>query len=112
MEITVKLSLPRSLSPTTNPTGWIAAAGAIYAVAVMAYNAFHGDGILDPSVIAAAVGAVLALFARGSVTPLADPKDGAGRALTPDRGTLTYTSPANAPKTSTSSSGGGGGSQA
>lgn len=77
------LTIPRSLNPATNPTGWLAAIGAVYAVAVMSYNAFNGFGILDPGVIASAVGAVLALFARQVVTPVADPKDASGRPLAP-----------------------------
>jgi hypothetical protein len=73
----------RALSPSTNATGIGAAIAAIYAAAVMIWNATHGHGVIDPQVIVAAVGAVAFLYARFKVTPVADPKDGAGRPLVP-----------------------------
>lgn len=73
----------RLLSPLTNPNGYLAAAGAVLAAAVMITNAVHRHGIIDPTVIVAAVGAVGALFARQQVTPVKDPKDGNGSPLAP-----------------------------
>lgn len=73
--------LPRMLNPLTNPNGYIAAAGAVLAAAVMIDNAIHSHGIIDVPVIVSAVGAVSALFARQLVTPVKDPKDGNGNSL-------------------------------
>jgi hypothetical protein len=76
-------ALPRVLNPLTNPNGYIAAAGAVVAAAVMIDNAAHHHGVIDPAVIVAAVGAVAALLSRQVVTPVADPKNGAGIKLVP-----------------------------
>lgn len=73
--------MPRLLNPLTNPNGYLSAAGAVLAAAVMIANAVHRHGIVDPVVIVAAVGAVGALFARQQVTPVKDPKDANGNAL-------------------------------
>lgn len=75
--------MPRLLNPLMNPNGYLSAAGAVLAAAVMVTNAVHGHGIVDPVVIVAAVGAVGALFARQQVTPVKDPKDGNGKPLVP-----------------------------
>jgi len=75
--------MPRLLSPFTNPNGYLSAAGAVLAAAVMITNAIHGHGIIDPTVIVAAVAAAGALFARQQVTPVKDPKDGNGSPLLP-----------------------------
>ena len=72
--------MPRLINPMTNPNGYLAAGGAVFAAAVMIINAVHHHGIIDPPVI---VGAVGALFARQLVTPVKDPKDGNGNPLTP-----------------------------
>ena len=74
--------MPRMLNPLTNPNGYVSAAGAVFAAALMITNALHHHGIIDPPVIVAAVGAVGALFARQKVTPVADPRDGNGDKLT------------------------------
>ena len=74
--------MPRLLNPFLNPTGYLAAAGAVLAAAVMITNAVHHHGIIDPTVIVGAVGAVGALFARQQVTPVKDPRDGNGNPLT------------------------------
>jgi hypothetical protein len=71
----------RAISPTLNPAGLMATAGAVYAATVMILNAYHGHGVIDPPVIIAAVGAVAALLTRQVVTPVADPKDGNGNPL-------------------------------
>src|SRR5690349_13853635 len=68
----------RVISPTLNPAGLMATAGAVYAATAMILNAYHGHGVIDPPVIIAAVGAVAALLTRQVVTPVADPKDGNG----------------------------------
>lgn len=73
----------RALSPATNAAGIGAAAGALWAAAVMAWNAAHGNGVIDPQVIVAAAGAAAFLYTRFKVTPVADPRDGAGRPLVP-----------------------------
>ena len=73
--------MKRSLSLNLNPTGLMAAAGAVYAAVAMIWNACHHHGIINPSVIIAAVGAVAALLTRQVVTPVADPKDGNGQPL-------------------------------
>ncbi len=77
------MTVPRVLSPVTNPTGLLASAGIIYAAAVMIVNAVNGHGVIDPSVIIAAIAAVGALLARQVVTPVADPRNGAGTPLAP-----------------------------
>lgn len=73
--------MSRLTSPSLNPTGLMAAAGAVYAAVVMITNAYHHKGVIDPQVIVAAVGAVAALLTRQVVTPVADPRDGNGDAL-------------------------------
>ncbi len=75
--------IPRFLSPVTNPAGLLAAAGAVLAAAVMISNAVNHHGVIDTTVIVAAVGAVGALFTRQVVTPVKDPKDGNGNPLGP-----------------------------
>lgn len=75
--------MPRLLNPLLNPNGYLSAAGAVLAAAVMITNAVHGHGIVDPVVIVAAVGAVGALFSRQMVTPVKDPKDSNGKPLAP-----------------------------
>lgn len=75
--------LPATLSITTNPTGLTAGAGAIYAAAVMIYNAHYHHGVISVPVIVAAVAAVAALLTRQIVTPVAAPRDGAGTPLVP-----------------------------
>lgn len=77
------MNVPRALNISTNPAGWLAAAGAVYAAAVMIYNTWNHHGVIDTNVIIAAIGAVGALFTRQLVTPIKDPKDGAGNALVP-----------------------------
>lgn len=76
-------SLARLLNVKTNPAGYMAAAGAVYAAAAMILNAVHHHGVINVPVIIAAVGAVSALLSRQLVTPVADPKDGAGNKLIP-----------------------------
>ena len=75
--------MPRLLNPMLNPNGYLSAAGAVFAAAIMIANAVHHHGIIDPPVIVAAVGAVGALFTRQLVTPVRDPKDGNGKPLAP-----------------------------
>ncbi len=79
----MNITVPRALNVSTNPAGLLAAAGAVYAAAVMIYNAVTHHGVIDTGVIVAAVGAVGALLARQVVTPVADPKNGAGVPLVP-----------------------------
>lgn len=79
----VNFTFPRSLSLTTNPAGLLATAGAVYAAAVMIYNAVNHHGVIDTNAIVAAVGAVGALLTRQVVTPVSDPKNGAGVPLVP-----------------------------
>jgi hypothetical protein len=71
----------RALTPATNPAGLGSAAAAIYAAVVMAWNATHNHGVIDPQVIIAALAAAAFLYARFKVTPTADPKDGNGQPL-------------------------------
>lgn len=73
--------MKRLLSPLTNPAGLSSAAAAIYAAAVMITHAVQGKGIIDVSVVVAAVAAAAALYTRQKVTPVADPKDGNGDPL-------------------------------
>lgn len=77
------MSVPAVLHPKTNPTGYMAAAGAVYAAAVMIYNARYHHGIIDVPVIVAAVAAVGSLLTRQIVTPVAAPRNGAGWPLVP-----------------------------
>ena len=76
-------TVPRALNVSTNPAGWMAAAGAVFAAATMIYNAVNHHGVIDTGVIVAAAGAVSALLTRQVVTPVADPKNGAGVPLVP-----------------------------
>jgi hypothetical protein len=71
----------RILSPVTNSAGLSAAALAVYAAAVMIYNAVHHHGVIDVPVIVAALAAVSALYARTKSTPVSDPRDGNGKPL-------------------------------
>lgn len=71
----------RLASPSLNPAGLMAAAGAVYAAVVMILNAVHHTGVIDPQVLVAAIGAVMALLTRQVVTPVKDPKDGNGNPL-------------------------------
>lgn len=73
----------RLLSPSTNATGIGAAVGFVWAGAVMTWNAARGHGVIDPQVITAAIAGAAFLYTRFRVTPVADPKDGAGRPLVP-----------------------------
>lgn len=82
----MSISVPRALNVSTNPAGWLAAAGAVLAAAVMITNAVHHHGVIDPTVVVAAIGAVGALLTRQVVTPVADPKNGAGVPLAPAPG--------------------------
>lgn len=69
------------LTPALNPTGLASAIAAIYAAVVMVWNATHHQGVIDPQVIVAAIGAAAFLYARFRVTPVADPRDGNGQPL-------------------------------
>ncbi len=73
----------RALSPNTNVTGIGAAVAALWAAAVMTWNATHGHGVIDPQVDISAITAAAFLYTRFKVTPVSDPKDGAGRPLVP-----------------------------
>ena len=75
--------MKRVLSPSLNPTGLASAAAAIYAAVVMIWNAAHHHGVIDVPVIVAAVSAAAFLYTRFKVTPVADPRDGNGKPLTP-----------------------------
>lgn len=77
------MEIPRLVNPATNPNGYMAAAGAVLAAAVMIYNAVNHHGVIDTTVIVSAVGAVLALVSRSYVTPVKDPRDGNGGQLVP-----------------------------
>jgi hypothetical protein len=77
------MTAKRALSPNTNATGLGSAAAAIYAAAVMIWNASHHHAVIDPQVVIAAVGAAAFLYTRFKVTPLADPRDGNGQPLAP-----------------------------
>lgn len=73
----------RAVSPTYNATGISAAAAAIYACVIMIWHATHHQGVIDPQVIIAAIGAALFLYSRFKVTPVADPKTADGTPLVP-----------------------------
>jgi hypothetical protein len=77
------MNVQRALSPSTNATGLGSAAAAIYAAAVMIWNASHHHAVIDPQVVIAAIGAAAFLYTRFKVTPVADPRDGNGQPLTP-----------------------------
>jgi hypothetical protein len=76
-------AVKRALSPSTNATGLGAAVAAVYAAVIMVWHATHHQGVLDPQVLVAAIGAAAFLYTRFKVTPVADPRDGNGNALTP-----------------------------
>lgn len=69
------------LSPNLNPTGLASAASALWAAGVMIWNATHHHGVIDPQVVVAALAAAAFLYTRFKVTPVANPKDGAGNPL-------------------------------
>jgi len=73
----------RLLSPSLNPTGMTAAAGAVYAGAAMLYNAYYHHAVFSVPVFIALIAAVASLLTRQVVTPVRDPKDGAGNVLVP-----------------------------
>lgn len=67
----------------TQPAAVGSAAAAVYAAAAMLYRAYGAHtGVLDTDVAVAAVVAVYGLWLRMQVTPLARPRDRAGRPLT------------------------------
>jgi hypothetical protein len=74
------MAVPRAANPVTNPNGYLAAVGAVIAAAVMIYNGVSHHGLVDATVIASGVTAFLALISR-QYTPVADPRDGNGKAL-------------------------------
>jgi len=71
------------LSLKLNPTGYLAASGAVYAAAAMIYNAHFHHGVLSTPVLLAAIGAVAGLLIHTQVTPVAAPRDGNGNLLVP-----------------------------
>jgi hypothetical protein len=71
----------RLLSVNTNATGYITAAGAVYAAADMIYNVVSHHAVFNASVAVAGVAALMVFFARQTVTPVADPKDLSGHPL-------------------------------
>jgi hypothetical protein len=75
--------IPDVINIRRNPTGYIAAASAVYAAALMISNAVHHHGVIDTPTIIAAVTAVSALLTRQVVTPVAQPRDGNGNLLVP-----------------------------
>lgn len=83
--------IPDVINIKRNPTGYIAAASAVYAAALMISNAAHHHGVIDTPTILAAVTAVSALLTRQIVTPVAQPRDGNGNLLVPvlAQGTVT-----------------------
>lgn len=61
------------------------AAAAVYAAVVMVYEVLGTHhGLVRADVLIAAVSAVWGLWTRARVTPLARPRDAAGRPLVPD----------------------------
>lgn len=78
--------MKRLLSPSLNPTGLTAAVAALWALGTGVWNVVHHHGAIDPQVIVAALASVSALLTRQVVTPVTDPKDGAGRPLGPKSG--------------------------
>lgn len=73
----------RLIDPRTNPAGYLAAASAVLVAAVMIDHVINGEGVIDSTVIVAAVGAVSALVVRQAVTPVKDPKAANGTPLVP-----------------------------
>lgn len=81
--------LKRALSPKLNATGIGSSIAAVYAAAVVIWNATHNHAPVDPQVIVAGVTALLFLYARFKVTPVADPKTSDGTPLVPAIGDVT-----------------------
>lgn len=81
--------LKRALSPKLNPTGVGSSIAAVYAAAMVAWNATHNHAPVDPQVIVAGVTAAAFLYARFKVTPVADPKNTSGTPLVPAIGDIT-----------------------
>jgi len=70
--------VPRVLHPATNPAGYTATAGTVYAGVVMVWNSADHHGSFSAPVFVALLAAVASLFTRFLVTPVADPKNCAG----------------------------------
>lgn len=70
--------MKRLLTPSLNPAGLMAAAAAAWAL----YAGIRAHAV-TAQVVVAALTAFASLLTRQAVTPVADPKDGAGRRLTP-----------------------------
>lgn len=65
------------------------AAAAVYAAGVMLYRAYVAHtGVLNMDLLVAAGAAIWLLYTRSRVTPLAQPRDAEGRALTPAEGDI------------------------
>lgn len=65
------------------PAGLGALLAAVTALMLMVYNVATGQGVFDEAVLTAGVAALVQLYTRYLVTPLADPKDSDGTPLTP-----------------------------
>ncbi len=81
--------LKRALSPKLNPAGLGSSIAAVYAAGVVVWNTTHNHAPIDPQVIGAGVTALLFLYARFKVTPIADPKTSDGVPLVPAIGDMT-----------------------
>lgn len=82
--------MKRLLTPALNMPGLIAAIAAIYAIVQAAANTAGHGSVLTAPVIVAAIGAGLAAYTRTQVTPVADPRDGNSKPLTPELLDLRY----------------------
>jgi hypothetical protein len=75
------MDIKRLLTPSLNPTGLTASAGVLYLIVQSILNYRAHSAIIDPQVVIAAIGTVLALLTRQVVTPVKDPRDGNGAQL-------------------------------
>jgi hypothetical protein len=73
----------RLLAPSLNPAGLSGTIAALYAAGLMISHVISHQAAFSLPVTVAAVSAVLSFLTRQAVTPVADPKDGAGRPLVP-----------------------------
>lgn len=73
--------MKRAFSPATNPAGLTSLIAALYALGTGIWNVAHNHVALDPQVVVAALAAAAAWYTRQAVTPVRDPRDGAGHPL-------------------------------
>lgn len=73
----------RWLNPNLEPAFIGAVVAAVYGAVAMIYRAYHGEGVFDWDILAAAGALVWQLWTRVRVTPVVDPRSEDGVPLVP-----------------------------